>query len=82
MAMSSDYYIEQARTVELTAHEARMVLRALEPLLVVQRSRCAVGDSDLDDDQPIPQVPGCRLGHLRAAWWGARALKRALGDER
>lgn len=80
--MSSDFYLEQTRVVEITATEARNLLRALEPLLLVQERRSAVGDSDLDDEQPIPTVPGCRLGHLRAAFWGARALRRALGDER
>lgn len=59
--MSADFSINRA--------QARMILRAVEPLLREIDRRSAVGDSDLDDEQPIPSLQGVRLRHLRDAWW-------------
>lgn len=56
-------------TVELSETQARMILRAIEPLLREMDRRSAVGDSDLDDAQPIPSLTGVTLRHLRDAWW-------------
>jgi hypothetical protein len=55
--------------LEITRAQARMILRAVEPLLREIDRRSAVGDSDLDDEQPIPSLQGVRLRHLRDAWW-------------
>jgi hypothetical protein len=66
--------------IVLTEAEVRQILYALEPLLRDYDRRDRIPDSDLDNEQPVPEVRGVLLGHLRAAFWARVYLKEALSQ--
>lgn len=61
-------------TVHVPASVVRDIMHALAPLLR-HYDKSDVWDGSLDNEQPVPELRGVLLGHLRAA----ERVRRSLG---